>query len=151
MLDRLQPLLDFCQGLALEDAEAARAALDKAFPFAGDYVQELGATLRAGVDDGSLCNRGELPLKFSRVFKPAPETRDFSADVVMMNGAGPLHAHPGGEIDLCFALDGHPSFDGNAPGWTTYAPGSSHVPTVRGGTMLILYLLPGGQIAFEQA
>ena len=53
-------------------------------------------------------------------------------------------------MDLCFALDGDPTFDGNPPGWTVYGPESWHVPTVADGTMAILYFLPGGAIRFEE-
>ena len=56
--------------------------------------------------------------------------------------------HPNGEVDLCFTVDGNPTFDGNAPGWTVYEPGSWHVPSVADGVMDILYFLPGGAIKF---
>ena len=65
-----------------------------------------------------------------------------------MNGPGLAHTHPNGEIDLCFAMDGDPRFDGHPEGWVVYGPGSWHVPTVTGGTMAILYFLPSGAIAF---
>ena len=68
-----------------------------------------------------------------------------------MSSPGPMHAHPNGEIDLCFALDGEPTFDGHPPGWVVFRPGSKHIPTVVGGPMLILYLLPGGAIEFVKA
>ena len=47
---------------------------------------------------------------------------------------------------MMFAWDGEPSFDGCAPGWAVFAPDSVHVPEVLGGTMLILYLLPDGEV-----
>ena len=65
-----------------------------------------------------------------------------------MNGAGPEHRHPAGEVNYCIALEGNPTFDGAPPGWVVKAPDSTHVPTVEGGTMLIVYLLPGGKIEF---
>lgn len=148
MQDRLKPLLDFCQSLDLSDPAAARAALEAEFPFEGEYVQGIASAMRAGVADGSMCHMGEDPVRFSRVLKPSEETHGFSADAVLMTAPGPRHRHPEGEIDLCFAEDGEPAFDGNAPGWTVYAPDSVHVPSVRGGKMLILYLLPGGAIEF---
>ena len=43
-------------------------------------------------------------------------------------------------------LDGTPDFDGHGSGWAVYPSGSVHVPDVTGGTMLILYFLPGGEI-----
>ena len=45
-------------------------------------------------------------------------------------------------------LDGAPTFDGEPPGWVVKPPASSHVPTVAGGRMLIVYLLPSGAIEF---
>ena len=56
----------------------------------------------------------------------------------------------GGEVNYCVALEGEPRFDGHAPGWVVMPPGSGHVPTVSGGRMLIVYLLPKGQIEFTK-
>ncbi len=145
---QLRPLLVFAAGLDLSDPEAARAALDAEFPFDGDFVQELGRAMREAVAAGAICDHGAPPLQYSRLFPESEDSADFSADAVLMSVPGPLHEHPEGEIDLCFAVDGDPRFDGNPPGWTVYGPGSRHVPTVEGGTMLILYLLPGGSIRF---
>jgi hypothetical protein len=146
--EAMRPLLDFVAGLDLADPAAAKAALDDAYPLDGEAVVSLRAAMEAGVADGSLCHMGEDPVRYSRVFKAAGESAGLSADAVLMSAPGPRHVHPNGEVDLCFALDGEPRFDGNPPGWTVYAPGSEHVPTVRGGTMLILYLLPQGAIEF---
>jgi len=144
----LAPLLTFVAGLDLRDPAAARAALQRAFPPDGAFVRGVLEHMEAGVIAGTLCHRGEAPVKWSRVFKAAPESRNFAADAVLMSAPGPRHRHPNGEVDLCFAIDGAPTFDGHPPGWTVYPPGSEHVPTVAGGTMLILYLLPGGAIEF---
>ena len=65
-----------------------------------------------------------------------------------MNGPGPLHRHPQGEVNYCVALDGAPTFDGQPAGWVVMTPESKHVPTVAGGEMLIVYLLPEGAIEF---
>ncbi len=144
----LAPLLDFCASLDLTNPAAARAALERKFPLDGPFLQSVRAALEAGVAAGALCQRGEAPVKWSRVFKSSAESRGFSADAVLMSAPGPRHRHPNGEVDLCFATAGTPAFDGNPPGWTVYPPDSAHIPTVTGGTMLILYLLPGGAIEF---
>lgn len=148
---KLQKLLDFAGNLDLSDSAAACRALEQEFPFEGPYVQEIGGALRAGVEAGELCHLGEPPVQYSRVFKASEESANLSGDAVLMTGPGPLHEHPNGEIDLCFAEEGEPKFDGHGPGWVVYGPGSKHVPTVRGGKMLILYLLPGGAIQFLKA
>ena len=144
----LRPLLQFAAGLELAKPADACAALEQEFPLEGEFVQGLRRAMEAGVAASDLCDRGEPPVQYSRVFKAGEDACGFSADAVLMSAPGPLHTHPNGEIDLCFAQDGAPTFDGNPPGWVVYLPGSKHVPTVAGGSMLILYLLPGGAIEF---
>ena len=82
-------------------------------------------------------------------FRKAGEaTLGYSIDVVHMTGAGPMHRHPNGEVNYCVPLEGQPKFDGQEPGWVVFPPESRHVPTVSGGGMLIVYLLPEGAIEF---
>ena len=144
----LSPLLSFVGGLDLTAPGEARAALNTAFPMDGDWVAALRTTLVAAAEAGEVCNRGAPPVRWSRVFRAGDESAGLSADAVWMNGPGPRHEHPNGEVDLCFSLEGDPRFDGEPEGWVVYGPGSRHVPTVSGGDMLILYLLPGGAIEF---
>lgn len=144
----LSPLLAHVAGLDLSLPDSARASLEEAFPVGGPWVSALRSRMLEAEADGSICNRGKMPVRWSRVFKASAETSDLSADAVLMDGPGPLHEHPNGEVDLCFSLDGEPRFDGAAEGWVVYGPGSRHVPTVSGGRMLILYLLPEGAMAF---
>ena len=82
-------------------------------------------------------------VKFGRL---AAEQNGFSLDVVLSGGDGPRHRHPKGEINLMFSWAGEPVFDGCKPGWAVFPPGSEHVPAVSGGQMLILYLLPDGEV-----
>ncbi len=147
-LDSLTPLLRFIQTLDLNEPAAARDALEREYPYASEEIQELKAQLIAELEAGQLCNKGEDPLRFSRVFKPSEATLNFSSDCVYMNGPGPKHRHPDGEIDLCIAMEGEPRFDGQPEGWVVYGPGSVHIPTVTDGRMLILYLLPNGAFEF---
>jgi len=144
----LSPLLKHVATLDLSDPAAATASLGTHFPADGPFITGVAALMRAGVSDGSLCNRGGGSVRFSRVFRCDEDSFGFSADAVLMNGPGPLHRHPLGEIDLCFTESGEPSFDGKPAGWVVYPPGSTHVPTVSDGSMLILYLLPQGSIDF---
>jgi len=144
----LAPLLQYVAALDLGDPTGAQISLERDFPADGGFITALAALMRSGVADESLCNRGGGSVRFSRVFKANQESCGLSADAVLMNGPGPLHRHPLGEVDLCLAQDGEPRFDGKPAGWVVYAPGSQHVPTVAGGTMLILYLLPQGSIEF---
>ncbi len=148
MLDTFRPLLAAAEGLDLSDTDAARAELEKRFDPAGAEAQALNAGLKALLAEGKIADRGELPVKWGRVAKASDESRDFSIDVVHMDGAGPRHLHPNGEVNWCVTLSGEPSFEGQSNGWVVMAPDSVHVPAVTGGEMLIVYLLPQGAMEF---
>jgi hypothetical protein len=148
LLASLAPVID-----ALIEAEPTGGRklakeLDARFPLDAELMQHIRAQVILGLAEGWLCPREADGVAFGRLAKSGPETRGFSIDAVRMSGPGPAHVHPQGELDLCFALEGEPKFDGNPEGWTVYGPESWHIPTVRGGTMAILYFLPGGAIQF---
>lgn len=148
LLAALQPVLDRIAALDLTQPEAARAALDLDLPMSGPVLRKVRARVEAGLAEGWLCPRQNGEIAFGRVAKASTTAQELGIDAVHMHGPGPGHLHPDGEVDLCFDLDGSPTFDGRAPGWTVYPPGSWHVPTVAGGDMIILYFLPGGAITF---
>lgn len=139
--------------LAGRQVEPSLAAeLGKQFPPESEIFRALAESCREGVRDGWLCARGEDNLRWGRVIKPSPATQDYSVDVVRMTEiAGPHHAHPKGEIDLILPIDQGAQFDGKGEGWLVYGPGTAHSPTVRGGAAIVLYLLPGGEIAFSKS
>ncbi len=138
-----ESLAEALAGASLADPEAARQAIEAASPFTGELVGQIRDAAVEGLEAGWLTPRENQGVRYGRVAKDAG---GFSIDAVRMDAAGPRHRHPQGEIDLCFALDGEPRFDGHGEGWVVYGEGSAHVPTVAGGTMLILYFLPGGAI-----
>lgn len=148
MIETFLPLLRAARGVDLSSPAAARVELERRFDPAGPDAVALNARLMVLLEAGKIAERGALPVKFGRVAKAADPTFGFSIDVVHMTGPGPLHRHPNGEIDYCVALEGTPTFDGEAPGWVVFPPESRHVPTVAGGAMLIVYLLPEGAIEF---
>jgi hypothetical protein len=144
----LIPLCRTIAGLDLADPAAAKAALDRAHPIAA--LGEVIALLKAAQAEGWLTPRRATPtLTFGRLAKAGPETAELGIDVVHMSGRGAEHVHPRGEVDLCFVDGGGaPMFCGNPAGWTVLPPASRHVPEVTGGTMLIVYFLPGSAIEF---
>ena len=124
---------------------------DKRFPVSSDYPPGTmeRVSFVAGVAEGWLCNRENAGIRFSRPVKPSPATQNLSVDAVVMDRvAGPKHTHTNGEINLCFTEDGDAKFCGHAEGWVVFPRGSTHVPVVTDGRMLILYFLPGGAIEF---
>jgi len=149
-VETFRPLLEAARGIDFSDPEAAAAELAGRFDPAGEDAAELRAALIDLLDDGSIAGNGEMPVKWGRVAKASAETNDYSIDVVLMNGPGPRHTHPTGEIDYCIPMEGEPTFEGCAAGWVVMPSGSTHVPEVTNGTMLIVYLLPGGAIEFHE-
>lgn len=148
LIDVFAPLIAAADGVSPSDPQAAGVLLRQRLDPHGASARELNARLRQLLDAGEIAQRGAPPVKYGRVAKAGPQTREFSIDVVDMNGAGPRHRHPRGEINYCIALEGAPTFMGQPPGWVVEPPGSEHVPTVAGGRMLIVYLLPQGEIEF---
>lgn len=151
LITALHPVLAVVRTIDPADPGSA-AQLAELLPVTGDVLQDVAALVRQGVDEGWLCEREANGVSFSRVATPTHDaTAPVSIDAVHMGGPGPGHTHPNGEIDLCFAVSGEARFDGQAPGWVVYPPGSWHVPTVTDGVMDILYFLPDGALVFEDA
>jgi hypothetical protein len=146
LLAQLDAPMSAAAAADLSDPAAARAALEAAFPATGPEASRLRESLLAAVEDGVICDRGQDPVRYSRLAKPADTTHDLSVDFVWMTGPGIHHRHPRGEINLCFAVEGEARFDGQPEGWVAFAPDSRHVPTVSDGRMLIVYFLPGGEV-----
>ena len=148
MLQTFAPLMKAAEGLDLSDSTAAREELVRRFDPTSEAGAKLSEDLKGLLAEGKLCENGEMPVKWGRVSKATDESHGFSIDVVHMNGAGPRHRHPKGEVNFCVALSGEPRFEDQPPGWVVMPPDSIHVPTVTGGEMLIVYLLPGGEMEF---
>ena len=146
IFDLLEPVLTLCRNLDFHDPGEAEAWLEEAFPFEGPVIQAVRELCERGVKEGWLCHRGEPVSRYSRVCKPSGPDQTCSLDAVLLEGRGPRHRHPRGEVDLCFPFSGDPTFDGRSPGWLVYAEDSEHAPLVEGGAMLVLYILPNGEI-----
>ena len=140
---------------ALKDAEPNDGAklaerLSREVPLTSDAIRAVRDAATAGVREGWLCNREAGGVKFSRPVKPSPASHGLSVDAVVMDRvAGPKHTHTNGEINLCFTEEGDARFCGHREGWVVFPRGSTHVPVVADGRMLILYFLPGGAIEFH--
>ena len=160
LLRDLAPILELVAALPLAECREAETAarlaarLQEALPAEGPAVQAVGTTLRRGIEDGWLCDRGEDDARFSRVAKAGSDTRELSIDVVALEGPAARHRHPRGEVTLGFPCDPEASgsrFDGHPPGWVVMPAGSTHVPTVTGPRMVLLYFLPGGAVEWQPA
>jgi hypothetical protein len=147
LISLLAPIGAHLHTLDLSAPDHARAALDAAFP--ADRMAPVTAALLAAHAAGALTPKEGGPnIRFGRVSKSTPETHHHSLDAVDIAGAGAPHTHPRGEVSWCVPLEGAPVFEGVPSGWAVLPPGSHHTPTVTGGRMLIVYWLPGGEVAW---
>ena len=137
----LDPVLEHLKTCDLSDSEGTRSSL--AGKFGG--MEALQAFCRNNVDE--LCPREAGTTRFGRLAK---DRAGFSVDTVLSSGKGMKHTHPSGEVNLCFAFSGTPTFDGAPPGWIVYPPDTTHPANVEGGAMFMIYLLPGGRIEWHR-
>lgn len=146
----LAPISTFVATLDLEDAGLAEQALAHRFPPEGEEVSAVTSAALAALKAGTICQKGEGALKFSRIAKPEADPGHCSIDAVWMDSSvGPVHTHLKGEVCLCIALAGTPNFEGRTDRWMVLPPKSRHNPTVKNGTMLILYWWPDGAVAWS--
>jgi hypothetical protein len=149
VVDALAPVLERLNALDLTNPSAARETLEREFPLNGPLGKKLRELTTAGLNAGWLCAKAAGDSKVSRVAKP-DAAKGYSIDAVMLWGDGPWHKHTKGEVNALIALEGTPEFCGFKEGWAVFAPGSQHVPSVKGGKMLILYMLPDGAVEWKK-
>ena len=148
LIARIEALLPSIDAVDPTAAEDAATQLNARHPFDGEEVRAIRELACKGLDEGWLApHEAGANVQFGRLAK---DMGGYAIDaVVMKEDCGRGHTHTRGEINMCFALDGEPRFDGHEPGWVVFAPGSHHVPTVTGGTMLFLYFTPGGEVVWD--
>ncbi len=143
ILSEITPTID---GVDLASDDAAER-LEATHPFGSPGMTRIRDLCRAGVEEGWLVPREAGPhVRFGRLAK---EVNGYAVDVVLMEGKALGHTHPRGEVNIGFAWEGDPRFDGKPEGWVVYPPNSHHVPTVTGGKMLFVYFLPGGEVLWD--
>jgi hypothetical protein len=124
--------------------------LEHAFPVAGAPFQAISDWLRLGFSS-SLGQQVDDATRYAHLADATPATCGFSVDAVQLtNVRGHKHIHPRGEIDMIISVDKGARFDGRGSGWLVYPPGSGHRPTVSGGTAIVLFMLPGGEMTFPE-
>lgn len=142
----LEPVSRFVAELDATDPAACERALNERFPPDSPEIAAVRAAARAAVAAGTLCNRGEAGVHYSRVARAA-DPGGCSIDAVLMeNAAGPPHTHVNGEFCLCLPETEGARFEDRTDTWIVMAKGSRHVPEVKNGRMLILYWLPAGAV-----
>ena len=149
LTDLLEPISRFVPELDLADAPGAEARLNERFP---PGSEELGAIREAAftaLAAGEIAERGEPGMKWGRVSKPDATPGGCSIDAVhMSDSSGPAHTHDTGEVCLCLSEQEGATFEERTDTWIVMPSGSRHVPTVKNGSMLILYWIPDGRVTW---
>jgi hypothetical protein len=149
IIEALTPVLERLGKLDLTDPGAAKETLDMEFPLHSEFGDKLREIARSDLESGELCGREMGDSAFSRVAKP-DAGKGYSIDAVMLWGDGPWHKHVKGEVNCLLKWEGDPEFCGFKEGWAVFEPGSQHVPSVKGGKMLIFYMLPEGAVEWKK-
>jgi hypothetical protein len=143
----LEPISLFVPELDLSDGPKAEAALNERFPANSEEIAAIRAAGFAALAAGEIAERGEPGMKWGRISKPEATPGGCSIDVVhMCDSSGPAHTHTNGEVCLCFGESDTATFENRGDTWIVMPAGSRHEPTVRDGSMLILYWLPEGAV-----
>jgi hypothetical protein len=145
------PILEFLKTRPVDTQ--LQYALSKRFPLASEQIQQIKEWCLTGLQEKSFRMRGPQNLRFGNLLHQKRTPFQFRIDIVDMDGQGPGHVHPLGEINLCFTTentgDGSTSFDGLSEGWVVKQPNSWHTPRVQHGRMVIVYFLPRGKVLFD--
>ena len=129
--------------------DALEKDLNETFSPADSLFNEIQIVCHSAIKAGWMCKYEAGGIRYGRVIKPSDVLKGFSVDVVdMENIRGPHHRHPKGEIDMVMPLDVDAQFDCKGAGWKVYKADTAHYPTVTNGRVLVLYLLPAGDIEF---
>lgn len=149
LTDLLEPISLFVPELDLSDAADAERRLNERFPPGSTELSAIGRAAFEAVAAGLIAERGEPGMKWGRVSKPGATPGGCSIDAVhMKDSSGPPHTHDTGEVCLCLPENQGASFEDRSETWVVMPAGSRHVPTVRNGSMLILYWIPEGKVTW---
>lgn len=120
-------------------------------PGSRNYL-ELVELLQIGIQEGWACYEeiSGPDYRRGRIAEPCAETGYFSVESGMLTDViGNYHEHTTGEINMIVPVDNSGEFCGHGAGWQVFAPKTRHFPTVTGGKVTTLFLLPNGQIEYR--
>ncbi len=150
LLDAVHALLAFIGERPLD--AALEAQLNDHYGAQTGRYATLLRLLRQGIDEGWACY-AEIDgpdYKRGRIAEASAQTRGFTVESgKLRNVLGNYHRHPRGEINMIGPVDPTGRFCGNGAGWKVFPPDSCHYPTVTGGTVTMLFFLPGGEIEYK--
>lgn len=145
--DHLKAIANWLAGRELTSNLAYELANE--FPPLGDVFDAVERNAISAIDAGRIGKSADSSTVYARLFEPGEPTRGFSIDIVKLtNVVGGRHVHPRGEVDMIIPLSPGARFNNHEKGWLTLPPGSAHRPIARGGSVIVIYFLPGGEMRF---
>lgn len=149
LLELVHELLAFVGSRPLD--ASLEAALNEHFGASTLRFHTLLTLLRSGIDEGWACYTDITGPDYrrGRIADASAATHGFTVESGRLrNVKGNFHRHPRGEINMIGPVDPTGQFCGSGAGWRVFEPESRHFPTVTGGTVTLLFFLPGGEIEY---
>lgn len=151
LLDAIHEFLDFVADKPLDGQ--LELQLNEHYGPTTKQFATLLSLLRTGIQEGWACYREITGPDYrrGRIAEASARTHGFTVESGMLrNVLGNYHRHPRGEINMIGPVDKTGKFCGSGAGWRVFSPDSSHYPTVTGGTVTLLFFLPGGEIEYKE-
>lgn len=151
LVRRLDELIAFIGDRPLD--QALEDNLNDEFGPQTERFSEIKRLVRVGIDESWACYQvidGE-DYRRGRIGVSNDSTHDFVIESARLrNVKGNYHLHPLGEINMIQPVDPTGTFCGSGEGWKVFAPNTKHYPTVAGGTVTFIFLLPKGKIEYTE-
>jgi hypothetical protein len=130
---------------------ALEADLNDVFGPTTPKFLEMQRLLRIGIEEGWACYAQIDGPDYcrGRLLEKAEGAHEFAIESARLKDVkGNYHRHPLGEINMIQPIEPTGQFCGHGAGWKVFAPDTRHFPTVTGGAVTFIFLLPSGQIEY---
>ncbi len=134
-------LVEVARDVDLSDATGASTRVLERADSARERLERAEGEIRAMLREGRLFDVVE-PFGVRQISRGEQETLGHKVAVWCLSADGPAHPAPTGAVVRSFALDGDPTLDGAAPGWSIVSPGGVHELRVEGGSLLVVCIRP---------
>jgi len=106
--------------------------------------------LRRMLAEGRIAQHGSDGFRWSVAADPSPRTHGFAVLVTLQSGPGLPLALPRGKFTYALPIDQGARLAGTEPcGVAICPPSRSHVDMVEGGSVLLVHLVPGGNLRLQ--
>ena len=145
--DALQPLLLAVAGVDPAAAGTALLLEERIHSITRGAVDDA---LRRMLAEGRIAQHGSDGFRWSVAADPSPRTHGFAVLVTLQSGPGLPLALPRGKFTYALPIDQGARLAGTEPcGVAICSPSRSHVDMVEGGSVLLVHLVPGGNLRLQ--